>query len=106
MFGNPNNCNLTGVASNAAVPSEVNAYPNPFSTAVSLDIMLAQPETVEIELVNALGQSVLPVQREQHKGNGAQVFTFTPPADLPAGIYLLRVKAGDKMWTRQLAKAE
>lgn len=106
MFGNPNNCNLTGVASNAAVPTEVNAYPNPFSATISLDIMLAQPEAVEIELVNALGQTVVPVQREEHNGNGAQVFTFTPPADLPAGIYLLRVKAGDKMWTRQLAKAE
>ncbi|CAN5156628.1 hypothetical protein BH09BAC5_BH09BAC5_10220 [soil metagenome] len=106
MFGNPANCNLTSIASHENPATNVNAYPNPFQHEVQLSFMLAEPATVEIELLNALGQIVQPVQYEHHNGGGTQVFTFEANTDLPAGIYLLRVKCGDKVWTRQLAKAE
>ncbi len=106
MPGNSNNCNLTGISSPPNSNSFVTAYPNPFESEIQLSFMLAQPEVVEIELINALGQTVQPVQREQHSGGGTQVFTFHAAADLPAGIYLLRVKCGDKVWVRELAKVE
>lgn len=106
MPGNSNNCNLTGIPSSPNSNSLVAAYPNPFESNINLSFMLAQPEVVEIELINALGQTVQPVQKEQHNGGGTQVFTFQASADLPPGIYLLRVKCGDKLWTRELAKVE
>ncbi len=106
MPGNSSNCNLTGIHSQDNNSASVNAYPNPFEHDIQLSFMLAQPETVEIELVNALGQIVQPVQKEMHSGGGTQVFTFVANTDLPAGIYLMRVKCGDKVWTRQLAKVE
>ncbi|MEO5643490.1 MAG: CotH kinase family protein [Bacteroidia bacterium] len=106
MPGNSNSCNLTGIAAPQHSNSFVTAYPNPFESEIQLSFMLAQPEEVQIELINALGQVVQPVQYEQHSGGGTQVFTFHAASDLPAGIYLLRVKCGDKVWTRELAKAE
>lgn len=106
MPGNPTHCNLTGVAAAASDPHALNAYPNPFAEGIHLDISLAQPEIVRIELLNAFGQPVQAEQTEQHNGGGSQVFDYQPPADLPAGMYLLRVKVGEKVWTRQLAKTE
>jgi hypothetical protein len=104
MPGNSNNCNLTGIAAASNSNSFVAAYPNPFANEIQLSFMLAQPEVVEIELINALGQTVQPIQKEQHSGGGTQVFTFHAANDLPPGIYLLRVKCGDKAWTRRLVK--
>ncbi len=106
MPGNLNGCNPTDVATphvpeNAIAP----AYPNPFSSTIQLSMYLPQAQTVELELVNALGQTVQGVERQQHNG-GTQVLTFTPETNLPAGIYLLRVRAGNKTWTQQLSKAE
>ncbi len=106
MPGNSTNCNLTGITANQNSNTFISAYPNPFASEIQLSFMLAQPEVVEIELINALGQLVQPVQREQHNGGGTQVFTFHAATDLPTGIYLLRVKCGDKIWTRELAKSE
>jgi subtilisin-like proprotein convertase family protein len=106
MPGNSNNCNLTGISSPQNSNAFITAYPNPFGSDINLSFMLAQPETIEIQLINALGQTVQPVQKEQHTGGGTQVFTFHASADLPPGIYLLRIKCGEKVWTREMAKVE
>ena len=106
MPGNSINCNLTGITSSQHSNSIVTTYPNPFESEIHLSFMLAQPETVEIELINVLGQTVQPIQKEHHSGGGTQVFTFVADANLPVGIYLLRVKCGEKVWTRELAKVE
>ena len=106
MPGNSINCNLTGITSSQYSNSIVTTYPNPFESEIHLSFMLAQPETVEIELINVLGQTVQPIQKEHHSGGGTQVFTFVADANLPVGIYLLRVKCGEKVWTRELAKVE
>ena len=106
MPGNSINCNLTGITSSQHSNSSITTYPNPFESEIHLSFMLAQPETVEIELINVLGQTVQPIQKEHHSGGGTQVFTFVADANLPVGIYLLRVKCGEKVWTRELAKVE
>ncbi len=106
MPGNSINCNLTGITSSQYSNSIITTYPNPFESEIHLSFMLAQPETVEIELINVLGQTVQPIQKEHHSGGGTQVFTFVADANLPVGIYLLRVKCGEKVWTRELAKVE
>jgi subtilisin-like proprotein convertase family protein len=104
MPGNPAHCNLTGIHPAENSPANVNAYPNPFSGEIKFSIMLAQPEKVEIELLNGLGQPVQEKISVQHNGGGSQEFSFTVPEDLAPGIYLLRIKCGDKYWTRELAK--
>jgi len=106
MPGNSNACNLTGISNAQNNFYSANAYPNPFTREIQLSLVLAQPATVEIEFLNALGQPVQPIEKLQHNGGGTQTFSFTPNADLAPGIYLLRVKCGDKYWTREISKVE
>ena len=104
MPGNPANCNLTGIHAAENSPGNVNAYPNPFNSEIKFSMMLAQPEKVEIELLNVLGQQAQPAEVQQHNGNGTQEFIFHADENLPAGIYLLRIKCGEKYWTREVVK--
>lgn len=106
MPGNPANCNLTGIPAAPNTNSALAAYPNPFSVGIQLNIFMNEPQDIQIDLVNAMGQTVQATQTVQHNGGGAQIFTIQPSNDLPAGMYLLRVTAGDKVWVRQLAKGE
>jgi subtilisin-like proprotein convertase family protein len=106
MPGNSTNCNLSGINSTQNDFSSANVFPNPFNREIQLSLMLAQPAEVQIELLNVFGQSVQPIQLEHHNGGGTQLFSFTPNADLAPGIYLLRVKCGDKYWTREISKVE
>lgn len=106
MPGNSVNCNLTGIPTNYTNPDALSAFPNPFTEGIQLNIYMAESETIQVELVNAMGQTVQATQNFQHNGNGSQVFMLQPDANLPAGMYLLRVTAGDKVWVRQLAKVE
>ncbi|HET6991080.1 MAG TPA: CotH kinase family protein, partial [Bacteroidia bacterium] len=106
MPGTLSNCNLSGVPSNTSyATTQPLAFPNPFINEINLSIYLARPQAVKMELVNALGQTVQPVQTQQHNG-GTQNIVFTPDATLAPGIYLLRITAGNIVWTEQLSKTE
>ncbi|HEU4718619.1 MAG TPA: CotH kinase family protein [Bacteroidia bacterium] len=105
MPGTMAGCNLASVPQNTTANDLPPAYPNPFSDAIHLSIYLPHAMPVQMELVNALGQTVQPVQTVQHTG-GTQTITFTPDQDLPPGIYLLRITAGNVTWTQQLSRAE
>jgi hypothetical protein len=106
MPGNAAHCNLSGIHSEQNNFSSANAYPNPFDHEIQLSCVLAQPADIEMELLNMMGQPVQPAEIFQHSGGGTQNFSFLPEADLPAGIYLLRVKCGDRYWTREISKTE
>jgi subtilisin-like proprotein convertase family protein len=106
MPGNPANCNLTGVPINYSNPNTLAAFPNPFADGIHLNIYLMQSQTIQMELVNAMGQTIQATQTVQHNGNGAQIFTMQTPTDLPVGIYLLRVTAGDNVWTSTITHAQ
>jgi subtilisin-like proprotein convertase family protein len=103
--GNLNGCNPSGLSEQDPSALPVSAYPNPFSGQINLSIYLPRQRDVKIELLNPLGQTVQPVQTIHHDG-GTQTLSYQPDPSLPTGVYLLRVTAGDKVWTRQLVKAE
>jgi hypothetical protein len=103
MPGTLQNCNISGVAENTA-NNFAPAFPNPFNSEINLNIYLPDAQDVKIELINALGQTVQ-MQTMQHSG-GNQTLQFFAQETLPTGIYLLRITAGNKMWTEQLSKAE
>ena len=106
IMGNLSGCNLTGISAPQNNPeNNYSAYPNPFSTEINLSVYLPGPQPVHLVLLNALGQVVQPEVVLQHNG-GTQALVFRPEADLPAGIYLLRVQAGDKVWTEKLSKTD
>jgi subtilisin-like proprotein convertase family protein len=104
MPGTLQNCNLSGIATENTANNFAPAYPNPFNREINLNIYLPEAQTVKIELVNALGQTVQ-LQSLEHSG-GNQTLQFIADQSLPTGIYLLRITAGNKTWTEQLSKAE
>lgn len=74
--------------------------PNPASEEAVLHYTLPQPAQVSITLSNALGQEVLRLPTEQ-RGAGMQSISLNVAA-LPAGVYLCRVQAGERICTHTL----
>lgn len=106
MFGNPNNCNLTSIPT-APATTLVNgsAYPNPFSNEITLSLHLENPEVVTVKIYNSLGEEVItPVSAQGSQGENE--IHVAMPADLPEGIYLMRIEAGGTFWAREILKSE
>ncbi len=76
------------------------AYPNPFTGITSVDVTLVERANVSVEIYSVTGQKV----KEQSFGQyPAGMFKLDVNAsDLNTGIYLLKVKAGDKATTTRI----
>ncbi|MEM1054394.1 MAG: S8 family serine peptidase [Bacteroidota bacterium] len=74
--------------------------PNPARDEATLAWTLAQPETVTLEVVDLLGRVVQTV-REGHSEAGAHVARVDANR-LAAGVYVVRLQAGEEMRIRRL----
>ena len=78
----------------AEIPSEtalLGAYPNPFNPAATIGYILHQAGTVNLEVYNLQGKRVVHLgQAEQAAGYHSVHFDA---AQLPSGIYLVRMQA-------------
>lgn len=74
--------------------------PNPTTATTTLTFALASPSEARVEAFDALGRSV-GVVHEGMLPAGEHRMTWTPD-DLPTGIYLIRVTAGDAAQTQQV----
>jgi hypothetical protein len=87
-----------------AAPDEalLSAYPNPLrrGQAVTLDFAPAAPGDVRIEVFDVLGRVVATVLDEARPA-GLQQASWQPDG-LPAGLYLVRIVAGDRTDTRRV----
>jgi Zn-dependent metalloprotease len=78
----------------------ISVYPNPAQTELNLDLQLLQSQTVTINLVNVLGQTVMASSSELPAGmNRLRLNT----ANLPRGVYFLEVMTSGG---RQIQKVE
>lgn len=78
------NDNAVGLIENSTVPTQVNAFPNPFTETLHFDTPKAY--IISITLVNALGQVVF---QEDFKTKISQ--RSIQPLQLPTGVYTYRV---------------
>jgi hypothetical protein len=69
------------------------AFPNPFNPITTIHYQLPEQSLVEITAYNLLGQEVKRLVKEQ-KPAGAYSITWNA-TNLPSGIYLIRMTAGD-----------
>lgn len=75
-------------------------YPNPVSGMTSIEYTVSGTSDVEITLYDLLGRRI----REIHKASqesGRQTVRFDT-SDLPSGMYLYRLVAGETVLTRKL----
>jgi hypothetical protein len=75
-------------------------YPNPFNPATEISFSLPSAERVTIVLYNVLGNDVAVVVDGQFDA-GAHKVTFNA-ADLPTGVYMYRMTAGDFHASRKM----
>ena len=89
---------VTGIENEVANAS-LFLYPNPASQTAYLDMKITKPETVSIQMVNLLGQTVY----AENLGtiNGNQMIPMSV-SNLPSGIYQLKVSVGDQVMTKKL----
>ena len=80
-------------------------YPNPFNSETTIHFVLARPSQVQIDIFNALGQTVakivdkgLPLGSYQATWNGRD----EKGNDLPSGVYFYRLNARGLSTTRKM----
>jgi hypothetical protein len=83
----------TRVPAQTSAEAGLSVYPNPAADLFSVDIQLASPEYLNIELFDQNGKSVQVLLRDWVKGLNT-VFTFNT-RDLSKGLYVLRI-SGNK----------
>ncbi|WP_373552341.1 hypothetical protein [Haliscomenobacter sp.] len=86
----------------AATVLQARAYPNPFNTdfQVELDWDRAQGETIDVQVLNALGQIVQTQRREVVLGRNVFKIEMSDPASRGLLQVVLRDKSGRQVWLK------
>lgn len=94
---------VTGIKEEASFQTNanINVYPNPMTDAATVSIQLSESSTVTMEVVNALGQTVLSnnLGRLDMGEQTAELNT----ASLKPGLYFLNVYIGQQLTTQKIA---
>ncbi|MEM9819834.1 MAG: T9SS type A sorting domain-containing protein, partial [Bacteroidota bacterium] len=90
------------IVSNIDLEAELSValFPNPFHTKLSLSIETLDRKTLDIQLLDVLGQSIL---REQHQVLGSINIDFDLPG-LTSGLYFLMIENEEGRLVRKLIK--
>lgn len=102
MPGSLNGCNLTSVNEQPASQRGIAAYPNPFTGMLNVQLEVPQASPVEISFTDLAGRTVLATPVQQVDA-GAQTISIDA-RQLPAGVYLLRVQAGNMVRVQRVVK--
>jgi len=84
-------------------PDLLNCYPNPFTSAITIEYELTFPENFSITIYDHMGVRVEVI--EQHESQGKQQFVWNTKG-LPAGVYFCMVQIGDKTATKKIIKTK
>jgi len=75
-------------------------FPNPFNPSTVIKYQLPKESFVTIKIYDLLGRDVKTLVKEE-KSTGSYSVKFNS-ANLPSGIYLYRLQAGDFVQTRKM----
>ncbi|MCX2738927.1 T9SS type A sorting domain-containing protein [Pontibacter anaerobius] len=84
------------------VASKVKAFPNPFSTNLTLDVAAENSGEVHISMANAIGRQIM--ERTVKVEEGFNTIYLNMNGDLPHGVYFIRVYLDGKMHQLKLLK--
>ena len=77
-------------------------YPNPFREATSLSFTLSRESRVDLAVFDLLGRAVASLATGRFEAGRHEVVLGA--ADLPAGLYIARLRIGDRVLTRQMVR--
>lgn len=86
----------------AASLAFLGVYPNPFETEVYANYYLHKPAQIEVSLMDVNGR-LIKKQAFGQQGTGLHFIGFQD-LDVPSGMYLFRLKAGDYETTRKVIR--
>jgi N-acetylneuraminic acid mutarotase len=75
-------------------------YPNPFNPSTNIKFTLPKSEKVKIEIFNLLGEKIEALLNEQMPAGSHEV--EFKAINLPSGVYLYRIKAGEYSETKKM----
>lgn len=87
--------------SNIINPNNIKSRPNPFSTSITIEYELKQPEKVTLFIYNHFGQVVIQTQENQPQGKQQLIWNAERYAD---GIYYYRLQVGDAIANGKMVK--
>lgn len=90
-----------GIKENAANTIQFNFFPNPAASEINAEYKLIRTSEVSIGLFDLSGKEVLNLSREKQEP-GIHLISKTLPADLAAGIYMIKFSMNDKVAKQQL----
>ncbi len=80
---------------------DLKIYPNPYYEKATLDIELKKSATIAVEMTDETGRIVAVVLPQKNLSPG--LYRLDLP-NLPAGVYFVQCKTGEKTTTRQVVK--
>jgi len=86
---------------------QLSAYPNPFTTSVTISYELSEPGDVALAVFDVLGRRVTSLV-EKHQNPGRHAISWSGTMDgvrLADGLYILQLEAGKVTQTRSVALA-
>ena len=103
-------CSLNGLSTGAENIHEISSlpvsfeldqnYPNPFNPSTTIHFTLPKPCVVSLKIYDLLGNEIVVLISGQ-KQSGEYTVEWTAK-DLPCGIYLYRLEAGDIVETKKM----
>ncbi len=66
---------------------EINAYPNPFTETIALDLNYEKSATVSLYIYSAQGKLITKLAERENTPAGLNQWTWTPGTSLEAGVY-------------------
>jgi para-nitrobenzyl esterase len=100
VCGIPLNCSytarVTGINELSVNAENINAYPNPASTAITIDLSAFTGHTINIQLYDGLGRqikNITNIKTDQY---------IIGRDNLPAGIYFMNVIADGKVYSKKI----
>lgn len=91
-----------GVPETAQLLTNLNAFPSPFTSTATVSYTLSQNSEVEIEVFDVTGKLVTKLANGPQTA-GTHTLNWEAPT-LEAGVYFIRMKAGDAIITRRIIK--
>lgn len=86
------------------VAPELTSYPNPFTGSTTVEFSLTESCYAEVTIYNLLGQAVTTLVQEKLNAGSWQV--TWQGSNVPEGIYLCRLQAGNKVLTGKIVKVD
>jgi hypothetical protein len=100
------NCSNTRLASaedTDAIEMELNAYPNPVSNSLTVEVRLKEAHPLQLKLLNSAGQTSGTWQLSEASTVHRTELNLS---DLTGGIYLLEAQAGQQRAVKRVVKVE